>query len=731
MTKNYTIKDIIDIVKKNKRWPNTKLIQKAYNYAVKEHGEQKRKSGEPYIIHPVNVAYTIAELGLDEQTICAALLHDVVEDTEATNEDLRNEFGTEIAEMVDGVTKLRKIQYATIEENQVENYRKMFLAMGKDIRVIIIKLADRLHNMRTLEHLTRDRQIAIAQETMQLYAPLANRLGLYSLKWELEDLGFKYLNPEEYMELVKGIEQKREERLKFIEKIMEDIRVQLKKQRIEAEVTGRAKHLYSIYRKMRRDNKTLDQIYDLFALRIIVNSVKDCYAVLGIVHEMYSPMPGRFKDYIAVPKPNMYQSIHTTLLGEKGTPFEVQIRTWDMHRIAEYGIAAHWAYKEANYGSKKGQQVVKATDDKLAWLRETLEWQQEMQDPQEFLETLKTELFEDEVYVFTPKGAIKVLPRGATPIDFAYAIHAEIGNHMVGAKINSKMVPIITPIKNGDIIEILTSDNSKGPSQDWLKFVKSSSAKNKILQWFKKERKTENIEKGKEAIEKELKRIGIDYSELFKVEYINPMLERYKYKNLEEMYASVGFGAMSATKIIARMLIEYRKEHKEDTIQEKIEQLSTAKNKKTTSPSSGIIVKGIDNCLVKLSKCCNPLPGDEIIGYITKGRGVSVHRKDCVNINDLLKEENRIIEVQWYEQEKVTYTVEIEILANDRNGLLADIVQKINESKAKLLGVNAKATKERIAITDVSIEVDSLDSLNKIIKELRKIDSVYEVNRKK
>ena len=731
MTKNYTIKDIIDIVKKNKRWPNTKLIQKAYNYAVKEHGEQKRKSGEPYIIHPVNVAYTIAELGLDEQTICAALLHDVVEDTEATNEDLRNEFGTEIAEMVDGVTKLRKIQYATIEENQVENYRKMFLAMGKDIRVIIIKLADRLHNMRTLEHLTRDRQIAIAQETMQLYAPLANRLGLYSLKWELEDLAFKYLNPEEYMELVKGIEQKREERLKFIEKIMEDIRVQLKKQRIEAEVTGRAKHLYSIYRKMRRDNKTLDQIYDLFALRIIVNSVKDCYAVLGIVHEMYSPMPGRFKDYIAVPKPNMYQSIHTTLLGEKGTPFEVQIRTWDMHRIAEYGIAAHWAYKEANYGSKKGQQVVKATDDKLAWLRETLEWQQEMQDPQEFLETLKTELFEDEVYVFTPKGAIKVLPRGATPIDFAYAIHAEIGNHMVGAKINSKMVPIITPIKNGDIIEILTSDNSKGPSQDWLKFVKSSSAKNKILQWFKKERKTENIEKGKEAIEKELKRIGIDYSELFKVEYINPMLERYKYKNLEEMYASVGFGAMSATKIIARMLIEYRKEHKEDTIQEKIEQLSTAKNKKTTSPSSGIIVKGIDNCLVKLSKCCNPLPGDEIIGYITKGRGVSVHRKDCVNINDLLKEENRIIEVQWYEQEKVTYTVEIEILANDRNGLLADIVQKINESKAKLLGVNAKATKERIAITDVSIEVDSLDNLNKIIKELRKIDSVYEVNRKK
>ena len=729
--KNYTIKDILDRVKKNKRWPDTKIIQKAYSYALTHHGEQVRKSGEPYIIHPVDVAYTIADLGLDEKTICAALLHDIVEDTDVTYEDIKNEFGEEIAEMVDGVTKLKQIQYASIEEHQVENYRKMFLAMGKDIRVIIIKLADRLHNMRTLEFLRRDRQIAIAQETMQLYAPLANRLGLYAMKWELEDLGFQYLYPEEYKELVKGIEQKREQRLKFIEKIMADIRVQLKKQHIEAEVTGRAKHLYSIYRKMMRDNKTLDQIYDLFALRIIVNSVKDCYTALGVVHEMYSPMPGRFKDYIAVPKPNMYQSIHTTLLGEKGTPFEVQIRTWDMHRIAEYGIAAHWAYKEANYGSKKGQKVVSVQEDKLAWLRETLEWQQEMQDPQEFLETLKTELFEDEVYVFTPKGAIKVLPRGATPIDFAYSIHAEIGNHMTGAKINSKMVPIITPVKNGDIVEIITSDNSKGPSMDWLKFVKSSTAKNKIQQWFKKERKVENTEKGKDAIEKELKRIGISYTDLFKVEYINPMLERYKYKNLDEMYAAVGFGAISATRIIARMLIEYRKEHKEDKIEEKIEELEVRKNKNEKPSGSGIIVKGIDNCLVKLSKCCNPLPGDEIIGYITKGRGVSVHRKDCVNINELLKEENRIIDVQWYNQEKVKYTVEIEIYANDRNGLLADIVQKINDSKAKLLGVNARTNKERIALTEVTIEIDSLESLNKIIREIRKIDSVYEVNRKK
>ena len=732
MAENHSIREIIEKVKKNKRWPDVKLIQKAYNYAKEKHGDQLRKSGEPYIIHPTNVAYTIADLGLDEQTISAALLHDVVEDTDATYEDIVKEFGKEIADMVDGVTKLKQIQHASIEENQVENYRKMFLAMGKDIRVIIIKLADRLHNMRTLEFLRPDRQIAIATETMQLYAPLANRLGLYAMKWELEDLSFKYLYPKEYEDLVKGIEQKREERLKFIQKIMDDIRIQLKKQHIDAEVTGRAKHLYSIYRKMKRDNKTLEQIYDLFALRIIVNSVKDCYAVLGVVHEMYSPMPGRFKDYIAVPKTNMYQSIHTTLLGEKGTPFEVQIRTWDMHRIAEYGIAAHWAYKEANYGSKKGQKVVKVQDDKLAWLRETLEWQQEMQDPQEFLETLKTELFEDEVYVFTPKGAIKVLPRGATPIDFAYSIHAEIGNKMVGAKINSKMVPIITTIKNGDIVEIITSENSKGPSMDWLKFVKSTSAKSKINSWFKKEKKEENIEKGKDSIEKELKRIGIAYSELFKTEYIAPMLERYKYKNLDDMYLAVGFGAITANRIIARMLIEYRKEHKEETKkEEKIEELSTGKKETQKASNSGIIVKGIDNCLVKLSKCCNPLPGDEIIGYITKGRGVSVHRKDCTNVSDLLKEENRIIDVKWYNDEKKSsYTVDIEIFANDRDGLLVDIMKKINDSKVKLLGINARATKERIAITDATIEIDSLESLNQLTRELRKVDSVYEVNRK-
>ncbi len=480
---------------------------------------------------------------------------------------------------------------------------------------------------------------------------------------------------------------------------------------------------------MKRDNKNLDQIYDLFALRILVHSIKDCYAALGVVHEMYNPMPGRFKDYIAVPKPNMYQSIHTTLLGDKGTPFEVQIRTWDMHRIAEFGIAAHWAYKEANYFGKKTS--VKVEEDKLAWLRETLEWQKEMQDPQEFLNTLKTELFEDEVYVFTPKGEIKVLPRDATPIDFAYMIHAEIGHHMTGCKINSKMMPIITPLKSGDIVEIITADTSKGPSRDWLKFVKSTSAKNKILSWFKKAQKAENIEKGKELIEKELKRIGFTHSDLFKPEYMEPMLDKYKYKTLDEMYAAVGFGANSSVKVIARMLQEYRKEHEEENIEAKIEELAKAKAKRPKPSSSGVIVKGIDNCLVKLSKCCNPLPGDEIVGYITKGRGVSVHRKDCVNIGDLFTEENRMIDVEWYNEHETSYQVDIEVFSNDRNGLLMDILKEIGATKAKILGVNTKTTKERIAIIDVTLEIENLDELNKVQKAIRKVDSVYEVKRKK
>lgn len=728
--KEITIYDVIAKKKEITKRVDTKLIMKAYNLANEKHKNQKRSSGEPYIIHPLNVAYILAGIGLDESTLCAALLHDVVEDTDLTNKDLSEMFGEEIAQMVEGVTKLSTIQFATVEEKQVENYRRMFLAMGKDIRVILIKLADRLHNMRTLKYLTRERQIANAKETLDLYAPLANRLGLYSIKAELEDLGFKYLKPEEYHELVEGINKKKDERLKFIEKIMDDIHVQLKKQRIDAEVTGRAKHLYSIYRKMKRDNCTLDQIYDLFAMRIIVNSVKDCYAALGVVHEMYSPMPGRFKDYIAVPKPNMYQSIHTTLLGEKGTPFEVQIRTWDMHRVAEYGIAAHWAYKEANNSRNKKSNVT-VTDDKLAWIREALEWQKDMQDPEEFLKTLKTELFEDEVYVFTPKGDIKSLPKGSTPIDFAYNIHAEIGHHMTGCKINSKMMPIITELKNGDIVEIITSEQSKGPSMDWLKFIKSSGAKSKILSWFKKTQREENIVKGKELVEKEIKKIGINYSEIFKHDFVQVVLNKYKYNSVEDMYASVGFGAISAGKIVARLLEEYRKEHQEENLEEKLEELSNEKAKTYKPSKAGVVVKGIDNCLVKLSKCCNPVPGDEIIGYITKGRGVSVHRKDCVNTGNLLEEENRIIDVYWDSDEKTTYNVDIEIYANDRSGLLAEIIAEVSNAKCNLIAVNSKATKEKIAITEITVEIPNIDGLNKVLKALRKIDSVYEVRRKK
>lgn len=723
-----TIQNIITQMKKNNRRSDSKLIMKAYKYADENHRGQCRKSGEPYIIHPLSVAYILSKIELDDATICAALLHDVVEDTDVTYEQMKKEFGEEISAMVDGVTKLSTIQYTSAKERQVEDYRKMFLAMGKDIRVILIKLADRLHNMRTLKSLKRDRQIAISEETLELYAPLANRLGMYSLKWELEDLAFKYLYPEEYRELVEGLDRKREERLQFIEQIMEQIRIQLKKQHVDAEITGRAKHLYSIYRKMKRDNKTLDQIYDLFALRILVNSVKDCYAALGVVHELYNPMPGRFKDYISVPKKNMYQSLHTTLIGERGTPFEVQIRTWNMHQIAEFGIAAHWAYKEAN---KNRKSTVVVEEDKLSWIRETLEWQKDVQDPEEFLKTLKTELFEDEVYVFTPRGDIKVLPKGATPIDFAYAIHAEVGHRMIGCKVNSKMMPIATPLENGDIVDIMTSETPKGPSRDWLKFIKSSSAKTKIQQWFKKEQREENIVKGKELIEKEIKKIGMTTQDLYKQNYIDVALNRYKYNSLDDMYASVGFGAISPVKIIARMLEEYRKEHKEADIEEKIEELTQERRAKNKASKTGIIVEGIDNCLVKLSKCCNPVPGDEIIGYITKGRGVSVHRADCINIGSLLSEEGRMIGVQWANEEKASYTVDIEIFANDRIGLVADILREVQNTKNKVLAINARATKERVVVVEFTVEVASLEALNNVMKVVRKIDSVYEVNRKK
>ena len=721
-----TIEDIIKSTKKYNKKSNSRLINKAYEFAKHYHEGQVRKSGEPYIIHPLEVAYIVSTLELDDNAICAALLHDVVEDTEVTREMIVAEFGEEIANLVDGVTKLGKIaHYLDKEEEQVENYRKFFMAMAKDIRVLMIKLADRLHNMRTLKHLSDDRKYAIAKETMQLYAPLANRLGIYSIKWELEDLSFLYMEPEAYAELVDGINKRREEREKFINDIIVEIRKKLKEMKIEAEVYGRPKHFYSIYRKMKKDNKTLDQIYDLFAMRIIVNSVKDCYAALGLVHELYKPMPGRFKDYISMPKPNMYQSLHTTLIGTEGTPFEVQIRTWDMHRVAEYGIAAHWAYKEGK--------SVSASDEKLSWLREAIEWQKETNDDKEFLSKLKFDLFDEEVFVFTPKGDIKSLPTGSTPIDLAYMIHEQVGHRMTGAKVNGKIVPITTKLANGDIVEIITSDSTKGPSRDWLKIVKTTQARNKIQNWFKKALRDENILKGKEQIEKELKRIGMSFADLFKTEWVNKALEKYKYNTLEDCYAAIGFGAISAAKIITRLLEEYKKENKEEEIENKINELREAKPADRSKVSkSGVIVKGIDNCLVKLSRCCNPLPGDEIIGYITKGRGVSVHRADCVNCKDLLSDEQRIIEVSWYKENKASYMADLEIYANDRAGLMADITVAIGDLKAKMVSINARTVNnDRVAIINVGLEVEDIDKLNKVIKAVRKVDSVYDVHRQK
>ncbi len=731
-TANKTIEDVIKEAKSHNKRIDTKLIMRAYNYAVQHHGDQLRKSGEPYIVHPVQVAYILSSIGLDADTICAALMHDLAEDTDVTIKDISDNFSPEIASMVDGVTKLGKINYVSKEEQQAENYRKMFLAMGKDIRVILIKLSDRLHNMRTLKYLSRERQIANAKETIELYAPLANRLGVYSLKWELEDLSFKYLYPEDYREIVEGIAKKRDERLKFIDEIQDEIKGELKKQKIVAEITGRAKHLYSIYRKMQRDNKTLDQIYDLFALRILVNSVKDCYAALGVVHELYTPMPGRFKDYIAVPKPNMYQSLHTTLLGKEGTPFEVQIRTYNMHRVAEFGIAAHWAYKEASFRSGKKENV-KVGEDKLGWLRESLEWQKDLQEPKQFLATLRTELFEDEVYVFTPKGDIKTLPKGATPIDFAYSIHAEIGNKMTGCKINSKMMPIITELKNGDIVDIITSESSRGPSHDWLKFVKSTSAKTRIQQYFKKHDRQENITKGKDIVEKEVKRIGIKFDELFAEKYYNPALTRYSFKTLDDMFAAVGFGSIGANKVISRVLEEYRKDNHEDNYEEKIKKLSTPSVQKQHVSKTGIVVKGIDNCRVLLSKCCNPVKGDDIIGYITRGRGISVHRMDCKNVKALLKDEDRIIEVFWAQDaiSDASYEVEMEVDANDRDGLLQDIMNVIQKSDLKLTAISAKAMQERIATINFTIVVKNIEQITKTIRDIKKIDSVYDVKRKK
>ncbi|MDP4092874.1 MAG: bifunctional (p)ppGpp synthetase/guanosine-3',5'-bis(diphosphate) 3'-pyrophosphohydrolase [Bacillota bacterium] len=706
------------------------LIDKAYSMSKAAHSGQQRVSGDPYITHPIEVACILAELELDCTSIIAGILHDTVEDTTCTVEQIKENFGDEVALLVDGVTKLGKIPYTTKEELQAENLRKMFLAMAKDIRVILIKLADRLHNMRTLKYMTPEKQLEKANETLEIYAPLAHRLGISKIKWELEDICLRYIDPKGYYDLVEKIAKKRKEREAYISDIIESLKTKTTELGIEnAHIDGRPKHFYSIYKKMVDQNKTLEQIFDLFAVRVIVDSVKDCYAVLGLVHELYKPMPGRFKDYIAMPKPNMYQSLHNTLIGPEGQPFEVQIRTWEMHRIAEVGIAAHWKYKEGHVGTTD-------VDNKLVWLRQLLEWQKEMRDAKEFMETLKIDLFTDEVFVFTPKGDVLSLPMGSNPIDFAYAIHSAVGNKMMGAKVNGKIVPIDYELKNGDFVEVLTSANVHGPSRDWLKIVKSTQAKNKINQWLKKEFREDNIVKGKEAVERELKKQGLTFAQLFKNEWLDPIIKKLTLNSMDDLYASIGYGAVTAHKIISRLKEDYKKTLKpEELIEQGFETLPPQKadKKKKTAPESGIVVKGIENCLVRISRCCNPVPGDQIIGYITRGRGVSVHRKDCVNVENIdnMDGENRLIEVSWYTSENVAYKADITVMANDRTALLMEITNVIGESKIPLKAINARTTKEQIAIMNLTLEITDTDQLDKIIKKLKKVQGVFEVTRNK
>jgi len=710
------------------------LLEKAYMMSKAAHEGQLRVSGEPFIVHPLEVAIILADLELDCKSIIAGILHDTIEDTTCTMEQLKENFGEEIAALVDGVTKLGQIPYTTKEEQQAENLRKMFLAMAKDIRVILIKLADRLHNMRTLKYMSPDKQLEKAKETLEIYAPLAHRLGISKVKWELEDICLRYIDPKGYYDLVEKIAKKRKEREAYISQIIDTLKEKLKEIGIEGHIDGRPKHFYSIYKKMVEQNKTLDQIYDLFAVRIIVNTVKDCYAVLGLVHELYKPLPGRFKDYIAMPKPNMYQSLHTTLIGHEGHPFEVQIRTWEMHRVAEVGVAAHWKYKEGYSGSSE-------FDKKLAWLRQLLEWQKEMRDANEFVETLKVDLFSDEVFVFTPKGDVINLPVGSTPIDFAYAIHSAVGNKMMGAKVNGKIVPLGYELKNGDIVEILTSAAVHGPSRDWLKLVKSSQARSKINQWFKKENREENIIRGKELVEKELKKQGLTYSQLFRSEWIDIILKKYTFNTLDDVFSAIGYGGITASRVVSRLKEEYKKteEYKKAVKPEELEEQSSeaaaaqtkSGKKKKSAPESGIIVKGIDNCLVRLSRCCNPVPGDAIIGYITRGRGVSIHRSDCINIINNMDKDGRLIEVSWYTANNAAYKADITLMANDRTSLLLEVTNAIAEAKIPLKAINARTTKDQIAIMNLTLEITDTEQLEKIIKKLKKIDSIFEVTRSK
>ena len=685
------------------------MIEKAYKLAVKAHGDQRRKSGEPYIIHPLWVAIILADLEMDKETIAAGMLHDVVEDTKFTEEDIRREFGDEVALLVDGVTKLGRLSYSSDKlEVQAENLRKMFLAMAKDIRVIIIKLADRLHNMRTLQFMTPAKQKEKAKETMDIYAPIAQRLGISKIKTELDDLALKYSQPEVFYDLVNQINARKTEREEFVEQIVEEVSTHMKNANIKAEVNGRVKHFFSIYKKMVNQDKTVDQIYDLFAVRIIVESVKDCYAALGVIHEMYTPIPGRFKDYIAMPKPNMYQSLHTTLMSSVGQPFEIQIRTEEMHKTAEYGIAAHWKYKESNDGKKS---VEAQEEEKLSWLRQILEWQRDMSDNREFLNLIKgdLDLFAEDVYCFTPQGDVKNLPNGSTPIDFAYAIHSAVGNKMVGARVNGKLVNIDYKIQNGDRIEILTSQNSKGPSRDWLNIVKSTQAKNKINQWFKKEFKESNIIRGKDMIATYCRAKSINVANIIQPKYQEIVQKKYGFKDWDSVLAAIGHGGLKEGQVVNRLVEEYGKDHRQAITDEVVLErvAEAAKNKVHIAKSkSGIVVKGIDDMAVRFSRCCNPVPGDEIVGFVTRGRGLSIHRTDCINMIHLSESERaRLIPAEWEtevtEKSGGQYLAEIKMYANDQQGLLMEISRIFTEGNVDVKSMNVRTSKKGTATIEM------------------------------
>ena len=737
--------DLISRVRRYHPSDDITMIEKAYNLAHNAHEGQLRKSGEPYIIHPLSVAIILADLEMDKETIAAGLLHDVVEDTIFTIEKIEEQFGEDVALLVDGVTKLAKLKFShhvddagdrtrEQQEMQAQNLRKMFLAMAKDIRVILIKLADRLHNMRTLQYMPPEKQKRIAQETLDIYSPIAQRLGISRIKVELDDLSLKYLKPDVYFDLVEKVSQRKTERQAYVDEIAENVRHGLDEAGIQGEVHGRVKHFFSIYKKMVNQNKTIDQIYDLFAVRIIVGTVKDCYAALGIIHEMYTPIPGRFKDYIAMPKPNMYQSLHTTLIGPGGSPFEIQIRTYEMHKAAEYGIAAHWKYKEASDGRKIDTQE----QEKLVWLRQILEWQRDMSDNNEFLSLIKSDLdlFSESVYCFTPRGEVKNLPAGSTPIDFAYSVHSAVGNKMIGARVNGKLVTFDYVIQNGDQVEILTSQNSKGPSLDWLNIAKSASTKNKINQWFKKEQKEENIERGRELVTQYCKAKGIVMADIMKPEYQEAIMRKYGFRDWDAVMAAIGHGGLKEGQIVNKMLELFEQDHQKHLTNEEILQQIEESNAQRPHMhgKNAIVVKGIHDIAVHFSRCCNPVPGDEIIGFVTRGRGVSIHRTDCINILNMPEfDRARLIEADWEDGAQTTidgkFETELTVYASDRSGLLGDISRVFTEKNINITGVNTRTNRQGIATLLISFEIQGKNQLQEITEKLRQVPSVLDVGR--